>query len=266
MNMQKLFSLFFLTLITSAVSSQITYKPKDSISFANKKYQKFQGIDVYENLFFTKQETLIKTDGNTTWEYANLELGIPESISLLNPLQVLVFYKNTNTFVLLDRFLSEIKRINLNNITPARVAQWIQNTKSQEVWLFNSLNNELEFFNYQTNTKRTDNIPVNGTPIDLTSGFNSAYLLFKNKIKGYDNYGTSFSDVPVLGAVKISLNNKILMATYKEELEFFNIHLNSLGSTKKPKNTTQDVFLSNEKLYIYTDYTLYVYQLIIPSK
>ena len=247
-------------------NSQITCTLQDSISFASKNYKTYKGKDIYDNLFFLQEGTLIKTDQNTTWEYANFELGVPTSVSLLNPLQILVFYKDTNTFVLLDKFLSEIKRVDLNTISPSRGAKWVNNTKNKEVWLYNSLNNELEFFNYKNNTKLTENTIINGDPIDLASGFNTAYLLFEDKIKGYNNYGTVIAEIPIDDVDKISLNNNKLMVNHKDELEFFDARLNSLGRLKKPKNSEEGVFLSDEKLYIYHKSILYTYQLTISSK
>jgi len=263
---KKLVSVGTTLFITFVGYTQISCKLTDSISFSDKNYQKYKGKDIHDNHFFIQEETLIKTNQKTTWEYANLELGIPTSVSLLNPLQVLVFYKNTNSFVLLDRFLSESKRVNLNDIFPIRVAQWVNNTKNKEVWLYNSLNNELEFFDYQTNTKLTENAIIKGNPIDLAAGFNTAYLLFKDKITAYNNYGTAIAETQIANINKISLNNNILMACYENELEFFDIRLNSLGRLKKPKNSTQGLFLSDEKLYIYNKSTLYIYQLKLPTK
>jgi len=263
---KKLFTICLLIFYAYAGNAQITCVLQDSISFTGKNYQKYKGKDIHDNYFFLQEENLIKTDLTTVWEYANLELGAPTSISLLNPLRVLVFYKQTNTFVLLDRFLSEVKRVNLNTITPTRVARWIKNTKDKEVWLYNSLNNELEFYNYQDNTKLTENAIINGEPIDLAAGFNTAYLLFENKITGFNNYGTLIAETTTTDVNKISLNSNRIMASYENELEFFDARLNTLGRLKKPENPAEDIFLSGEKLYIYTKSTLYIYQLNIPIK
>ena len=251
--------IFFFTYVGNA---QITLKVIDSVSFKNKNYQQYKGTDIHGNSFFLQQESLIKTDGENKWEYADLQLGIPTSVSTINPLQVLVFYELTNTFVLLDRFLSEVKRVNLNNITPIRIAKWVQNTKNKEVWLYNSLNNQLEFYNYKTNTKITDNNPISNEPKDLASGFNSAYLLFEDKITGFNNYGSSICETTIDNIQKIELNNNLLLAISNTKFHFFDTNLKSLNTLKKPKNSTQGVFLGNEKLYIYSNSTLYTYQLI----
>ena len=209
---KKLFSLTFILFTFFIGSTQITCTIKDSISFKGKNYQKYKGKDLHDNFFFLEKETLIKTNNEQTWEYANLALGVPTSVSLINPLQVLIFYKEANSFVLLDRFLSEVKQVDLNTLDPIRVAKWVKNTKNKEVWIYNSLNNELEFFNYKNNTRLTENTIINGEPIDLAAGFNSAYLLFENKISGYNNYGTLINSLDITGVNKINLNNNILVA------------------------------------------------------
>ena len=232
---KKLFSLIFILFLAYAGNTQITLKLIDSTSFKKKSHHHYKGTDIHNNSFFLQQESIIKTNGEKKWEYADLQLGIPSSISIINPLQILVFYELSNTFVLLDRFLSEVKRINLNDISPIRIAKWVQNTINKEVYLYNSLNNELEFYNYQTNTKTTENNPIDNEPLDLATGFNAAYLLFENKIIGFNNYGSSICETTINDIKEIVLNNNILLAIHKEKFQFFNTHLNSLGTVKKPK-------------------------------
>ena len=100
--------------------------------------------------------------------------------------------------------------------------------------------------------------------IDYLSYVN--YLLFENKITGFNNYGTLIAETTTTDVNKISLNSNRIMASYENELEFFDARLNTLGRLKKPENPAEDIFLSGEKLYIYTKSTLYIYQLNIPIK
>lgn len=68
------FSVLLFILLSFVGNTQINCLLKDSINFTGKNFQKYQGKDIHDNLFFLQEETLIKTNLTNTWEYANLEL------------------------------------------------------------------------------------------------------------------------------------------------------------------------------------------------
>lgn len=239
---------------------------QDSVSFSNKNYNTFLGVDLYSNYFFEKENALIKTDGNHFWEYANLELGNITNISILNPLQILVFYKGSNTFVLLDRFLSETRRIDLNNLPEPKVAEWAVNTKNQEVWIYNSLNNQLEFFNYQNANNIATTIPLNAIPSSLCANFNNAYILTEGTLICYNNYGNAIHKIAIDNIEEIAIQGNNLIGYNTSEVILFDEKLKPYFNLKKQKNWSGDFFVGNEILYIYRDSTIYKYQLKLPTK
>ena len=266
MNVYKLLLHIVFSVVFLNVKAQVNLKLVDSLDFKSQKFDAFVGVDIHENLFFKKGNVLIKTKDTEQWEYANFELGNITSVSLLNPLQILLFYKETNNIILLDHFLSETRKIDLNNLPNPKVAEWVENAKNQEVWLYNNLNNQLELFNYQSLNSISTSIPLSKTPTSLAANFNTVFVLFKDTIKTFNNYGTVLKDKKIDSIQKIQLQNNNLIGITKNKLILLDKDLNTAFNIKKPKNTIKDFFVSHEKLYIYKESKLYKYIIELPLK
>ncbi|WP_010520353.1 hypothetical protein [Aquimarina agarivorans] len=266
MVLKNILLLFFCLSATAGNAQEINFKLIDSTVTPKNTYDKFIGTDTHQFLYFTKDEIITKTNNTDKWVYTNYELGEPTNISLLNSLQILVFYKETNTIVFLDRFLNETLRIDLNTIQPSKIALWAENTKNQEVWLHNEISNSLEFYNYQSNITLSQTIPFSEKPLQLTADFNTAYVLFDSKICSYNIYGTKLHCTDHSAIENIFLNNKYVVATNnKNEFLLFDKSLNALSSSSILQNNWQDFSVRNEKLYIYNGSNVYTYQLTLSS-
>ncbi|WP_010179766.1 hypothetical protein [Aquimarina agarilytica] len=261
--------LYLLYFLAQAGNAQdMNLKLIDSLAIPNNEYTKFIGVDTHNFLFFTKHEIVTKTDGTNKWVYTNYELGEPTSVSILNPLQILIFYKETNTLVFLDRFLNETQRIDLNSISPSKIILWAENTKNQEAWLHNEITNSLEFYNYKNNSTRSQTIPFSEKPSCLTADFSTAYVLFDSQLCSYNIYGTQLNCAPSKKMDKIVLAANYIVGSTpnKSEFLFFDTTLKTVGSSIILQNNWQDFSVRNEKLYIYNGSNVYTYQLILSSK
>ena len=248
------------------LAQNITTTLIDSISYPKNKFRKFIDVDHLNNYYFTNFEVITKTDGKQKWVYTNYELGIPHSISTINPLQILVFYKEANTIIFLDRFLNETQRIDLNDVNPIKIGWWVENTKNQEIWIYDGAQNILEFYNYKQNNTLSQTIPFLETPTGYTSNFNNAFILFKNKINQYNIQGTLLKSINHEGSSMIKATNSYVISKKNTNLQLYTNNLKSLGIIKNLKNIDSGFSLKNEKLYIYYGSKLYVYKLSLPTK
>lgn len=265
--MKKYYIFYFLSFTSICLWGQnITTKIVDSIVYPKNKFKKFINVDNLGNYYFSNFEVITKVDNNNNWVYANYELGIPHSVSVTNPLQILLFYKETNIIVLLDRFLNEIQRIELNQINPTKIAWWVENTKNKEVWLYNSENNWLESYNYKQNQVLSQTIPFFKNPIDFSSNFNDAFVLFDKKINRYNIHGTLLQSSTIENVTTIKASNSNLIGKSENEFLLYTFDLKEIGRFKNPINNSLDFSLKNEKLYIYNGSKLYIYQLTLPTK
>jgi len=260
--MKKLLFLLFFSLYSLFCEAQeVIITATDSIQFPKNSYKRFLAVDNYNGIYFLNFEVLTKIQGDQKWVYTNYELGVPTSVSTLNPLQILVFYKETNTIVFLDRFLNETRRVDLNQLNPPKIGWWAENTKNQEIWLYSGEDNHLEFFNYKQNITLSQTIPFLETPIGLTADFNNAYVLFQHKINQYNIYGTLLHTKTIDSLQQLKISKSYILGKSKHQLKVFDRNLKTLGTIKIPKNNLTDFSLRDEKLYIYSESTLFTYQL-----
>ena len=73
----------------------------------------FIGADKFSNIYYTQNRTLHKAETNQVLEYAALNLGEITTVDIVNPLKISVFYKQSNTVVLLDNTLTELSLIHI---------------------------------------------------------------------------------------------------------------------------------------------------------
>lgn len=265
--MKKYILLYILCLSSlSFLAQEISTTLTDSISYPKNKFRKFIDADHLNNYYFSNFEVITKTNGNEHWVYANYEQGIPYSVSTINPLQIVVFYKETNTIILLDRFLNETQRINLNDITPIKIGWWVANTKNQEIWIYDGSNNILEFYNYKQNNTLSQTIPFLETPVGFASNFNNAFILFEDKIHQYNIQGTLLNTLDTEGITAIKASNSLVITNSESGFQLHTTDLKLAGTIKKLKNIDSGFSLKNEKLYIYDGSKLFIYQIALPTK
>ena len=104
--------------------------------------------DPMGNVYIIKNNHLVKfvQDYSQAAEYTNLFLGNIHSIDVSDPLRILIYYKDHNQVVWVDNFLSEIRSpIWLDNLG-ADQAQLVCSSNQGGFWIFNGLNNQLQYF------------------------------------------------------------------------------------------------------------------------
>lgn len=74
----------------------------------------FIGYDSYNSLYTITDMVLNKENTSGVFRFTDFQLGNITSVDIINPFNVVVFYADTNTALLLDNKLSLIKRINFN--------------------------------------------------------------------------------------------------------------------------------------------------------
>ena len=157
-----------------------------SISFAQNYEQKIDTIvkDVLDATYTVFNNTLIKKDSDKTYTYKNISLGEISSVDIINTQEIVLFYNNFNTVVILDNQLNQIVKVHFqNNIEFAK--KGIANT----IWIFNIDENKVELYDYKSKkVKFSSQIITNIEPINMESGFNFVKLIGKEKTLVFDQY------------------------------------------------------------------------------
>lgn len=219
------------------------------------------GIDNFGTTFYTLNNTLIKKQEDKLLKYSNVQLGTITSASNFNPLKINVFYKAFNTVTILDNRLAEIYKIDFNQTKPYKNVSHISTGSDNTIWVFNQDLMQLELYDYKTKTIRAKTLPTESNILDITSNYNSCWLLTKNYIYEYNYFGSLISKTQNTGYTNIKESNENIIL--KKDNTLFYIDKNT--ETTKPLNITNllisQFFVTNEIVYIYTDKELYRYQL-----
>lgn len=163
--------IFLLTFITSF--SQNNEQEIDSI-----------GIDVLGASYFLKDNTVYKKNNQKTFTYQNFSFGNIYSVDIINSQEIVVFYQDFNSVVILDNQLNEIEKTTFqDNILFAR--KGIAN----KVWIYNIDNNKINLYDYKSKSISLSSQTITDfEPINMESGFNFVKLLGINKTLIFDRY------------------------------------------------------------------------------
>ena len=130
------------------------------------------------------KSTFIKKDSEKENTYRNFTLGNIISFDILNPFEIVLFYGDFNTIVILDNFLNEIQIIPFfDNILFAN------KSIANKLWVYNSDKQKLQLFDYQSNTETlSSQVLTDFEPVKMESDFNSVKLIGKNKTLVFNQY------------------------------------------------------------------------------
>lgn len=251
--------LSFFSVLTMAQNTKVVFT--DSVQVVADQYF---GKDILGYDYYAKNNVLYKQKTSEKWEYKNLPLGEIHSVDLINPLKILVFYKEFNSVVLLDNQLSEILKINLNEFN--LVAQTCSVASQNRLWIYDNLSSQLILFDYLTKKVNPINQPFTNNFRYYQSHYNYWIRISeKNEIYTYDNYGKSIQlgEIPKFKKILITGSGKILFTSNG------NLYLYEVD-----KNTTEHLFSFDKKietfdfkngiLTFFTGDVLYNYKINLP--
>ena len=226
----------------------------------------FVGVDNYNNPYYIKDQVLYKDDRRTLYNFNELQLGDITFVDLINPLNVLVFYSDLNTVVLLDNHLNEIERINFSLISDFTNVSHTGLAGKNQLWIFNIDTQQVELYNYRSQRKIVVSQPIDGTIISMASDFNYCYLITDKFLITYDIYGSQLSKYPLESFEKISIYKKNLLVLKGNELYFIPESLKLGKKIFSPDFNIKDLQLTQDLLYIYDGKQLRVFSLKLPKE
>ncbi len=218
------------------------------------------GIDKFNNSYYINQNTIFKkTASSETMAFQDVLLGDVEKVDILNPNKISVFYKMANTVVVLDNRMTEILRLDFNNISPYRNIGFLGTSKDQSLWIYNMDSNLLELYDYRQKKLLFQTLPIDDEIIELKSNFNLCYLRTSSKILVYNIYGSFIGDVAVKDFKSYDLYKNQLVIHQGNRLNFYNQNLELKESIEINFKDYENLLFAGENLYIYNDNKLTTY-------
>jgi len=242
--MKKLIIVVFLLIGLVSFSQEINAIYIDSTTL---KADKFIGLDKFDSWYYIDQNVLYKKKETNIVSYTNLQLGNITSVSINNPFNILVFYRDYNTVVILDNYLNKKQQIYLGNNTITHVSYAF----ADNIWMYNLEIQQLELYNYKLDIKVATTRPSAVLQVkNLESNAKNVYVLDNvGNLSQFNNYGDlvnydrnlAADKVFVFGEKVLFLRNKILFlkSTQSHRIVF----------TKK--TYIKDIYVSNDDLFIF---------------
>jgi len=177
----------------------------------------FIQADKFNNIWVVNHSIVLCFDKEhkKVGSYSNLILGSPNFIDALDPFRVLVFYKESQTIVVLNNKVSEISKPIYFREKGVNDVSLVCRSNKGGFWVFNRINWEIIHFDSgfnQTGEKIIlETTSSDSSPLYMVEYNGVLYVAFKNMgIIRYDSYGA------YLGIIPIKTNN------------FFNIYDGSI--------------------------------------
>ncbi len=252
--------IFFL-FCTTLCAQQLTLK--DSKPF---EADRFIGVDSYQHTYFIKDGVLQKTGNLGSFVFQDYQLGPITHVDIINPLNVVVFYAEVNTVVLLDNRLTEKERINFNSLPNFINVGSATNAGNNRLWLFNVDTQQLQLFDYRTLRETVFSQPYQGIPKGLVSNFNDCFLLTEDKLWQVNIYGSLLSELELKGYDALTRNGDSIVGLKGNTLYWITTEAISPLDIQLTENPIKDLQLTQDFLYIYDGKLLHSLTLTQPKK
>ena len=162
--------------------------------------------------------------GGNTYSFYDSSLGAPDYIDVTNPFQILVYYRDYGTVVVLDRTLSELDRIDLFAIEAIQQPGVIARSYDNGMWVFDNWDFRLLRLNgvgeveQRTNNLRLQ-LGIAGPADALFVDRNAVALYFaaEHRMAVFTNYGEFRRWVEVPAGVTLSWRAPRLLAIGDEQ-------------------------------------------------
>ena len=220
----------------------------------------FYGVDDFNNLYYGKDNVFYKSPVNfktKALQFYDVQLGDLTSVDLINPLKILLFYKDTQTVVFLDNRLNENLRIKLSNIQPYRYFDFVGLAGERRLWLFNTDADRVELYDY-INDKLILSSPIIKQSIDkMLTDYNFCHLVTPAGIATYNNYGSKVSQLDMNGIELANYDFEQLVVLQNEEWMTYKFNRNNSFEKNEGswdvdvKDNPQSFYQKNENLYLY---------------
>lgn len=172
-----IFFTFFLVYGSDALIAQSNVISASKISNFSVDADAYVGLDNLGYYYYLKNNVLIKKRGAEFWQYQNVGLGEINSVDIINPLKIVIFYENFNKVVLVDNQLNEIQVIDFAFLQVPIIARNVGMSGQNCLWVFDALTQQIVLFNYETFKYRFLNQSLKSTFICFQSDFNFVFWL-----------------------------------------------------------------------------------------
>ncbi|WP_149205617.1 hypothetical protein [Flavobacterium johnsoniae] len=223
----------------------------------------FIGYDSFGYSYQIKNNVFSKIKGNEIFEYKNVSLGNITKVDIQNPLKIVLFYEDFNSVVLLDNQLNKMTEINFSQNTIPIVVNAIGMSTQNQLWIFNTLNQQIGLFDYLKNEYKTVSIPLTESIKYYQTDFNTFFWIDKkNNWFSCDIFGkiSSLGTVPDFDKIEIISPQKYIFS--KANTLYLRENTNTISEIEILEKTFDKYYYKDQILSIFTAKEILNYKIV----
>jgi hypothetical protein len=212
-------------------------------------------------LYYSKDNVFYKQDLDRDkvgrLQFYDVQLGDLTSVDLINPLKILLFYRDTQTVVLLDNRLNESLRISLDNLQPYRFIQHAQLAGERRLWLYNQDLQRLEIYDYINDRTLVSSPVIEQDVLYLLTDYNFCHVVTANAVLSYNSYASRTGKLSLTSPFVADYDFERLAIIHENDLRVYRFNKEyKLVKTEIPEPIMTDyqpqsIYLKNGNLYLY---------------
>ena len=258
--------LFIAFLLSSLMHCQYTDPVASQMGLEFIKADQYIGEDALGYKYFIKNSTLFKIKNGENYQYKNIYLGKISKVDIQNSLKIVVFYESFNTVVILDTLLNEVQKIDFSINKQNIVASAAGISSRNNIWVFNSVNQQIGLYDYLKKEYKNIAIPTNKAIKYYQTNVNNFFWINENNnTYSCDVFGKimNLGHIPDFDLVQLVSNLSVI---YKKDGILYYYILN--GDKNIVINLEEKSYLSfyyiDQNLSIFTDEGITKYQINLP--
>lgn len=222
------------------------------------------GIDSFGGIYFSKDNILYKKWNNQKLQFGDYSLGELSSVSILNPLKILLFFQTSNTVVLIDKYFNEIDRINFNTLPEFKNVVQVAAANDNSIWIFDTNSQRLELFDTDLRKTLLITQPITELPKVVKSNFNYCWILTNSELIQFNIYGSLVDRIPNSEFTDFCITKNQLILKKGNELFYPKNQDHNEEKINLPQISIKQFQVTNEILYIYDQTKIYSFNLTSP--
>lgn len=263
--MKKLVLILFIATFSVVFSQnqKLTAVKMDSIRFDGDAFLGYDSFGFYHTI---KNNVFSKIGTQDTLEYKNISLNKITKVDLQNPLKIVLFYENFNTVIILDNQLNETQKINFSENTIPIVASTIGIASQNQLWVYNSMNQQLGLFDYLNKEYKTISVPFTESIKNYPSDFNVFHWIdHKNNWYTCDIFGKIISNgiIPDFEWIEI-INERQFIYSKDAILTLYDLKKGEKTEIEISEKTFKKFYYKDQILSIFTSTGITNYKITIP--
>lgn len=228
--------------------------------------EKFLGFDYQQNLYLIQNNNLIKKNKQDYFEYKNLSLGNITRVDFQNPLQIVVFYNDFNSVVLLDNQLNETKKIDFSFLSETMKIEAIALSSQNQIWFYDAISSKIGLYSFTNDTFKWISTPLPNSIKEYSANYTHFYWVdAKNNFYSTSIYGNIrvLEDFPIFEKIQFA-SDKIVLYSNDNQLFYYEMTARKSRRIKIDEKYLIKFFLADGILSIFTQNEITNYKLILP--